>query len=129
LTITEPGYYHREVLLRREGMMKKRQRKKLHLGEFTEYGVEVVIKVLSEMPPEAFERLIDEGLVGEFAEGNGLCCGGGWDSSKKSAHFFFETGRDRKRAEEISGKLREWLEGKGLRYELETKVDNAWYPV
>ena len=107
--------------------MKKRLRKKLHLREFTEYGVQADIKVLSDLTEEKFDRLIWEGFVEEFVEGNDLYCGGAWSSSNKTGDFFIETGMEFRKAEAIAGKLKEWFEAKGLRHELKTEIRNAWY--
>jgi len=58
--------------------MKKRMRKKLHLSELCEDGVEFDPKVSSSFSEEALDALIDIFIQG-FLERNGLYCGGGWN--------------------------------------------------
>ena len=108
--------------------MKKRLRKKLHLKEYAEYGVDMDLKILSYIGPEEFDKFIEEGFIEEFVEGNGLYCGGGWDLETKSAGLFIETGRELAKAENIAKKIKVWLEGKEMRYELKTAIHDAFYP-
>jgi len=108
--------------------MKKRLRKKLHLKDYAEYGVDMELKILSNMGHEQFDRFIEGGFIEEFVEGNGLYCGGGWDPETKSASLFIETGRDLARAENIAKKIKVWIEEKNIRYELKTAIHDAFYP-
>ncbi|MDD5094972.1 MAG: 50S ribosome-binding protein YggL [Dehalococcoidia bacterium] len=54
-------------------MIKKQLRKKKHLGEFREWGRQVVITLNSS---EVLDQFLDD-LVIEAVEANGLYCGGG----------------------------------------------------
>ncbi|MSS71843.1 MAG: DUF469 family protein [Candidatus Latescibacteria bacterium] len=56
--------------------MRKRLRKKLHLGEFQELGFEVSFRVADDLSSDAFDRLVDI-FIDQAIEGNGLVCGGG----------------------------------------------------
>jgi uncharacterized protein len=58
--------------------MKKRLRKKLHVKEFAEYGIDCDFHVLDEISDKNFDALMDRFII-DFVEGNGLYCGGGWD--------------------------------------------------
>jgi len=79
--------------------MKKRLRKKLHLKEYAEYGVDMDLKIVSYMGHEEFDKFIEEDFIEEFVEGNDLYCGGGWNLETKSADLFIETGRELAKAE------------------------------
>lgn len=51
--------------------MKKKIRKRLHLNEFCEYGIEFDLKVSSSFSEEAFDALIDN-FIEEFVNSMGL---------------------------------------------------------
>ena len=55
--------------------MKKRLRKKLHVGEFREYGFPVEFRMLPAPSTTEYDALIDEFIA--MIEHNGLCFGGG----------------------------------------------------
>lgn len=56
--------------------MKKRLRKKKHVGEFTEYGIEISIKFNSNIDSDQF---LDD-FIENAIERNGLLFGGGHDN-------------------------------------------------
>ena len=55
--------------------MKKRLRKKLHKGEFQEFGFNLEFD-LKETNDEDFDKFLDD-FIRDAIEGNGLECGGG----------------------------------------------------
>ena len=67
--------------------MKKRLRKKKHLGEFTEWGRQLVIMRNRE---EGFDEFLDA-FIEEAIESNGCYCGGGGNGEKLG--FVIELGR------------------------------------
>ncbi|HEY2932919.1 MAG TPA: 50S ribosome-binding protein YggL [Acidobacteriota bacterium] len=62
--------------------MKKRLRKKLHRGEFCEFGFEVRFQLSEGLDDARLEQFWDI-FIGEAIEARGLMCGGGcgrvWD--------------------------------------------------
>ena len=62
--------------------MRKRLRKKLRLGEFREYGLEVSFRLADNLPEAGLDRFWDS-FIGDAIEARGLMCGGGcgraWD--------------------------------------------------
>ena len=62
--------------------MKKRLRKKLHLGEFREFGFEVGFRLSEDLDESGLDRFWDS-FIGEAIEAWGLMCGGAcgrvWD--------------------------------------------------
>jgi uncharacterized protein YggL (DUF469 family) len=61
--------------------VKKRLRKKIHLVEFTEFGIDFDFAVSVDISEEDFDSLIDR-FISDFVEGNGLYCGGGWNDKE-----------------------------------------------
>lgn len=108
--------------------MKKRLRKKLNLKGYAEYGVDIDLKIVSNMGPDEFNKFIEEGFIEEFVEGNGLYCGGGWNLETKSAGLFIETGQNLAKAKDIEKKIKDWFSEKVMRYELTTVIHDAFYP-
>ncbi len=106
--------------------MKKRLRKKKHLKEFSEYGVELELQVRSEITEDEFEKLVDQ-LI-NFVEDNGLFCGGGYNPIKKELSFFIEVGRDVSKVIEFQLKLKQWITDKGFECDYNTAIKDAWYP-
>jgi uncharacterized protein YggL (DUF469 family) len=107
--------------------MKKRIRKKLHVGEFCEYGVEFDLKVTSSVSEDEFDTLI-ENFIEDLVEGNGLYCGGGWHLKEKTSGMVVETGRDRKVSREYAARIEDWFKSKNLEYTLDCSLIDLWYP-
>jgi len=107
--------------------MKKRLRKKLHLGEFCEYGVEFDLKVNSNLSEEAFDTLIDNFIEG-FVEKNGLYCGGGWNPKEKTVGLVVETGRDPNSARDCAARIEAWFNIMDLVYSFGRSLIDLWYP-
>ena len=107
--------------------MKKRIRKKLHVAEFCEYGVEFDLRITSSISEDEFDALI-ENFIDGFVEGNGLYCGGGWKLKEKTAGLIVETGRDRKVSNEYAAGIEEWFNRKNLEYTLTCSLIDLWYP-
>ena len=107
--------------------MKKRIRKKLHVAEFCEYGVEFNLRITSSISEDEFDALI-ENFIDDFVEGNGLYCGGGWKLKEKTAGLIVETGRDRKASLEYAVGIEGWFNSKNLEYTLTCSLIDLWYP-
>ncbi|RRJ96004.1 DUF469 family protein [Opitutaceae bacterium TAV4] len=58
--------------------MKKRLRKKKHLGEFRQFGFELTCRFQTDVPVERFDRFVDE-FIADAIEADGLTFGGGGD--------------------------------------------------
>lgn len=86
--------------------MKKRLRKKKHLGEFAEWGRQIVI---TRNRNNEFDEFLDA-FIEEAIEANGCYCGGGGKEDKLDV--VVELGR---RVSDPDAKLREitaWLDGR-----------------
>jgi uncharacterized protein YggL (DUF469 family) len=57
-------------------MVRKRLRKKLHVGEFQELGFEVRFQVADNLSYDAFDTVVDA-FINQAIEAQGLLCGGG----------------------------------------------------
>ncbi|MFP4035839.1 MAG: 50S ribosome-binding protein YggL [Desulfovermiculus sp.] len=91
--------------------MKKRLRKKKSLGEFTEWGRQLVIRRNSE---EGFDDFLDA-FIDEAIEANGCYCGGGGSADKLS--FIVELGRGMHDADARMARIETWL---GTRPDVDT---------
>jgi uncharacterized protein YggL (DUF469 family) len=105
--------------------MKKRLRKKKHLGEFQEFGFEVSCRFNSELSDEQFEQFIDTFLQ-EAIESNGLSFGGGGD--KQEWKGFVTLDRSGSATEEHRINVSKWLESRPevIYIKVDSLVD-AWY--
>ena len=111
--------------------MKKRLRKKKHIGEFSEYGIEIrMINANAAMTAEDMDKFADDLL--DYIDSRKWACGGGW--SLKDCSFFIETGKNIRDAETAIQGFTDFLvwqkENKpGIGYEIaEIKISDAWYP-
>jgi uncharacterized protein YggL (DUF469 family) len=102
--------------------MKKRLRKKKHLGEFQELGAEIVVRLHAGTDFDAF---LDKFL--DAVEKNGLRCGGG--GMDRDLSVFVELGR-RDEAEAMRARLDGWLSDHEdvERYALGETVDASYPP-
>lgn len=89
--------------------MRKRLRKKLHLGEFREFGFEVAFRVADTVSDAGLDEFLDA-FIGEAIEARGRSCGGGcgreWDI------FIIRAGRQ-SATEEDRAAVEEWLKNHG----------------
>ena len=83
--------------------MNKRLRKKKRVGEFTEWGLPVVGRVVSQQAADPF---LDSFI--EFVESKSMFCAGGFSSSGVF-DFFVELGRGKTSSKDSIGQLREWF--------------------
>lgn len=83
--------------------MKKRLRKKKGLGEFTEWGRQLVI---SRNCQEGFAEFLDA-FIDEAIEANGCYCGGGGSAEKLS--FIVELGRRVQDPDARMARIETWL--------------------
>ncbi len=111
--------------------MKKRLRKKKHIGEFSEYGIEIkMINANAAMTAQDMDKFADDLL--EYVDSRKWACGGGW--SLKDCNFFIETGKNIRKAEIAIQGFTDFfaLQKKnkpGIGYEIvEIKISDAWYP-
>ncbi|MGD9009689.1 MAG: 50S ribosome-binding protein YggL [Desulfobacteraceae bacterium] len=83
--------------------MKKRLRKKKHIGEFKIYGVPLSIKRNRKTDFDAFfDDFLEEAIMA-----NGCCCGGGGKEDKLDV--FIELGREDNRPEVALEKIKSWI--------------------
>ena len=77
-------------------LLRRRLRKKKHIGEFTEYGIEIrMINATNAMISEDMDKFADNLL--NYVDSHKWACGGGW--SLKDCNFFIETGKNVREAE------------------------------
>ena len=107
--------------------MKRRLRKKLHVGEFCEYGVQFDLKITSSMSESAFDALL-ESFVDEYVERNGWCCGGGWNPKDQTAGMVVEIGRDREICAGCARGIEERFRSGALECALTVSLIDLWYP-
>jgi uncharacterized protein YggL (DUF469 family) len=86
--------------------MKKRHRKKKHVGEYTEWGRQFVI---TRNRRDGFDDFFDA-FIEEAIEANGLYCGGGGKESR--LNVVVELGRDLTQADEKTNLIVEWLKSR-----------------
>lgn len=86
--------------------MRKRLRKKLRRGEFSELGCQVSVLFKNGLSDDAINRFVDE-FIAQAVEAHGLCFGGGGDSKQWCG---FLTRPSRASVEEIHRQqLTSWL--------------------
>jgi uncharacterized protein YggL (DUF469 family) len=107
--------------------VKKRLRKKLHVGEFQELGFEVCFRVADNLSHDAFHTVVDV-LISEAIEAHGLVCGGGGKNPEWTV-FVTREGRG-SGTEEHRQAIATWL---AARPEVSTvqigPLVDAWYPI
>jgi hypothetical protein len=106
--------------------VKKRLRKKLHVGEFQELGFEVRFQVADSLSHDAFDAMVDA-FISQAIEAPGLLCGGG---GKNPEFSVFVTRRGRGSVtEEHRHAIERWL---AARPEVNAvrigPLVDAWYP-
>jgi uncharacterized protein YggL (DUF469 family) len=87
-------------------MMKKRLRKKKHLGEFTEYGRQLVI---NRNLKDGFDEFLDA-FIEEAIETDGCYCGGGGKEDKLDV--IVELGRRSDDPDARLNKITAWLDAR-----------------
>ena len=106
--------------------MRKRLRKKLHVGEFQELGCEVRFQVVDNLSHEAFDTVVDA-FISQAIEANGLVCGGG---GKNPDWSVFVTCDGRSSVTEAHRRAMEtWLADRPEVYTFQMgPLVDAWYP-
>jgi len=110
--------------------MNKRLRKKLHKGEFAQYGFDVVVDLAVDTIPtvDDVDGFVDNFIEPfcEFLEGMGLGCGGG--GGQAGRFEFFVAARKGSANEAHQQAVSTWLSGqKSVKaFEVKKLVD-AWY--
>ena len=106
--------------------MRKRLRKKLHVGEFQELGCEVRFQVVDNLSHDAFDAVVDA-FISQAIEAHGLLCGGGGKNPEWTV-FVTREGRGSV-TEEHRHAIERWL---AARPEVKTvqigPLIDAWYP-
>jgi uncharacterized protein YggL (DUF469 family) len=106
--------------------VRKRLRKKLHVGEFQELGFEVYFRVADNLSYDAFDAVVDT-FISQAIEAHGLLCGGGGTNPEWSV-FVTPQGRG-SATEEHRQAIAAWL---AARPEVSTvqigPLVDAWYP-
>ena len=102
--------------------MKKRLRKKKHLGEFVEWGVPVAI---ARKQKDDFDSFLDD-FIEQAIEGNGCYFGGGGKEDRLEG--VIELGKTCDGPEERLKKIMSWLEARqDVQKYVIGKVVDLWY--
>ena len=113
------------MLQKKKSKLKRRLRKKLHVGEFQEFGFEVLIKFKSNLDEAGFDKFVDEFI--DKVEENKLLFGGGGGADAWSG-FITTLANYQSPSIVQKEKIKDWLENhQGIS---ECKVGNlkdAWY--
>jgi uncharacterized protein len=106
--------------------VRKRLRKKLHVGEYQELGFEVRFRVADNLSHDAFDAVVDA-FISQAIEAHGLLCGGGGKNPEWNV-FVTREGRG-SGTEEHRQAIERWL---ASRPEVKTvqigPLVDAWYP-
>jgi len=106
--------------------VRKRLRKKLHVGEFQELGFEVRFQVVDSLSGDAFDAVMDA-FISQAIEAHGLLCGGGGRNPEWNV-FVTREGRGSV-TEEHRQAIETWL---AARLEINAMqigpLVDAWYP-
>lgn len=105
--------------------IKKRLRKKFHIMEFTEYGVDFELKFTGDLPLDQFEKLVDSFVI-EFLESRKLCGCGGWDPDEKGIYMVIETGRKRELADKCAAEIQDWFKQRNVQFEYTFTIVDLW---
>lgn len=106
--------------------MKKRLRKKYHLGEFKVHCFDFTFKYKGELFSPEEEQFYDDFIM-NCIEGNGLNCGGG--SSADGTWEFTAHTVDKTRSIEAQREaVKQWLEAReDVQFESYSELKDAWY--
>lgn len=107
--------------------MKKRLRKKLHLGEFREYGLELDLTITNLKTEDEMDLLLDR-FIEDFVEANGLYCGGGMNLKDKTLGFVIEVGRSKEKVFDIYHQLIDWFKANQYDVAGTYHIVDLWYP-
>jgi len=106
--------------------VKKRLRKKFHVGEFQELGYEVRFQVADNLSHDAFDAVV-EAFISQAIEAQGLVCGGGGKNPTWSV-FVTRQGRGSV-TEEHRQAIETWLAAQpGVNAVQIGPLVDAWYP-
>src|SRR5687768_5848614 len=111
----------------RKSKLKKRLRKKLHVGEFQEFGFQVEVKFKLNLSESVSDKIYDDFIA--LIEANNLAFGGG-SSPETFQGFVTAWGNYQSPCEEQRKKIEKWFEShiQIADYEVGKLVD-AWYDV
>ncbi|QBQ96287.1 YggL family protein [Paraburkholderia pallida] len=104
----------------------RRQRKKLHLGEFQEFGFTASARFTLEPSVDQLDALLDSFL--EFVEANGMMTAAS-TSDKFDAYLISSAARGSP-TEDHRQLVRQWLDGRSELAGIEVgELSDAWHPV
>jgi hypothetical protein len=110
----------------REGLVRKRWRKKLHVGEFQELGFEVHFQIADNFSQDAFDAVVDA-FISQAMAAHGLVCGGGGTHPEWNV-FVTREGRG-SATEEHRQAIETWLAARPeVRATQIGPLVDAWYP-
>ena len=102
--------------------MRKRLRKKKHLGEFAEWGIPIAIR---RNRKEDFDRFLDD-FIGQAVEGNDCYFGGGGNEDRLEG--VIELGKKSNNPEDRMKKVIEWIEAReDVKKYAAGKLTDLWY--
>jgi uncharacterized protein YggL (DUF469 family) len=105
--------------------LKRRLRKKFHIGEFQELGFEIFVKFKSELSELTFDAFLDD-FIGEI-EKNKLLFGGGSDVNTLEG-FVTASQKYQSPTDLQIGNIKNWLKTRTEISEGEVgKLKDAWY--
>jgi uncharacterized protein YggL (DUF469 family) len=106
--------------------VRKRWRKKFHVGEFQELGCEVHFRVMDNLSYDAFDAVVDA-FISEAIEAHGLLCGGGGTNPEWTV-FVTREGRG-SATEEHRQAIETWLTARPEVNAIQIgPLVDAWYP-
>lgn len=104
--------------------MRKRLRKKLHLGEFQEFGFEVRFRGADDLSNDSFDSIVDA-FITQAIEASGLMCGG--EGKNPEWTVFVTLNRRGSATEEHRQAVQKWLEAQQEVKEMEVgSLIDAW---
>lgn len=104
--------------------LKRRLRKKYHLGEFQEFGFEVLVELNPDLSEEEFDKFLDD-FIDEI-ERNDLLFGGG-GNTKKWEGFVTSDKKYTSPTEEQKEEIKKWSESRNEVIKVTTgEFRDAW---
>jgi uncharacterized protein YggL (DUF469 family) len=115
------------IHVRQSPRMKRRIRKKKHLGEFRQFGFSLACRFHASVSPEQFDRFVDEFII-EAIEAGGLAFGGGGDPARKWSGIVCRAHRYDSITEKEQERVRDWLRGQEILAAVEiSKPWDVWH--